>query len=230
MTRAAEDAERWATRLASLGAEPVVLPCLVCEPIVDAAKALRLSLVDATWLVLSSRRGAESVAGLLDGALPPGVQVAVVGPTTARAAADELGWVDLVAADSTAAGLGRALCERLAETVPARVVIAGAAGGRRDVEAALAAVAAVVTRVDVYRTVPAPPTADKRDLATEGVDVVLLASPSAVVGLVNRAVLSGTAQIITIGPTTTAAAVAAGLTVAAEAHRPDLEGMLEALK
>jgi uroporphyrinogen-III synthase len=61
------------------------------------------------------------------------------------------------------------------------------------------------------------------------VDDVLLASPSAVTGLVNCAVLPKVVRVITIGATTSAAAVAAGLSVTAEARWPNLDGMLEAM-
>jgi uroporphyrinogen-III synthase len=108
-------------------------------------------------------------------------------------------------------------------------VVAGAAYGRTDVEHALEEAGVPVTRVNVYAMIPSPVSGPKRDLAAEGIDAILLASPSAAEGFVNRAVFPPDARIITIGPTTSAAAAAVGLRVAAEARRPDLDGMLEAL-
>jgi len=93
----------------------------------------------------------------------------------------------------------------------------------------LTAAGITTRRVDVYRTAPVPPLARKRELAADGVDDVLLASPSAVTGLVNCAVLPKEARVITIGPTTSAAATAAGLRVTAEARWPNLDGMLEVM-
>jgi len=233
VTRAREDAERWAERLSGLGARPVVLPCIVSEPIVDeqTAQALRGAAADASWLVVTSARGAEAVARLLGGPLPAHVRVAAVGPATARAASELLGRVDLVAHAATSGALGGELAalERAAPASRRRVLVAGAAGGREDAETALAAAGIPARRIDVYRTTPAPPLRERRQLAREGIDDVLLASPSAVQGLVNTAVLPDRARVITIGPTTTAAAAAAGLHVAAEARQPNLEGMLEAM-
>lgn len=232
ITRAADDAEVWAERLTRLGARPVLMPCLTCIPVDGpaTASALIAALADASWLLLSSRHGAEVVASLLAGRLPPGVQVGVVGPSTAEAARRLLGRVDLVAARATSRGLADAMLARLGGAASGeRIVVAGAANGRDDAASALTGAGARVTVIPVYRTVPAPPPAVKRDLAAEGVDDILLASPSAVRGLVNCAVLSPSARIITIGPTTTAAALAAGLAVAAESRRPDLEGMLEVM-
>jgi uroporphyrinogen-III synthase len=232
VTRAAEDAEPWAARLRQLGALPVVLPCLVNARLDDAdtARALRAAIAGASWLVLASRRAAEAVAAIVDGALPPALHVAVVGPATARAAALELGRVDLVATESNARGLARELLSRLGGAAgEASVVVAGAVYGRTDVERALEEAGVPVTRVNVYAMIPAPADGPKRDLAAEGIDAILLASPSAAEGFVNRAHFPPDAHVITIGPTTSAAAEAVGLPVSAEARRPDLDGMLEAL-
>ena len=234
ITRAADDAGPWAERLRRLGAEPILMPCLEIVPLDDAvtARTLREALARASWLVLSSPRGVEAVAALIGGALPKAVHVAVVGPVSARAAASLLGRVDLVATETTARSLARNLLERLAEGasdgVP-RVVVAGAANGRTDVEVALAEAGVAVTCVALYATVPAPPAAVKRDLAADDVDDILIASPSAAEGLANCAVVPPRAHVITIGPTTTAAAAAAGLIVSAEARHPGLDGMLEAI-
>lgn len=234
VTRAAEDAERWAGRLVELGARAVVMPCLDCEWIADAGTAgrLRSAIASADWLLVASRRGAEAVARLLEGRLPARIRVAALGPASAAAARESLGRVDLVADEPASRGLGRALVEherRSGGTRVVRAVVAGAAGGREEAEAELVAGGIEVTRVAVYRTVPTAPVGAKRDLIAEGVDSILLASPSAVTGLLNRALPPRAARVITIGPTTSAAARAAGLTVAAEARRPDLESMLEAI-
>jgi len=233
VTRATDDAERWADRLRRLGAQPVMLPCLEIVTIANqgVATGLRAALAQATWLVLSARRGVEAVARLAGPDLPDGVRVAVVGPSTARAAADLLGRVDLIATESSARGLAQALLARLdaRDRVEAHVLVAGAANGRTDVEQALAAAGIRVMRVDLYATIPAAPVTRKLDLADAGIDAVLLASPTAAEGLVNRAIVGPDVDVITIGPTTSAAAAAVGLTVRAEARRPDLAGMLEAM-
>ena len=68
------------------------------------------------------------------------------------------------------------------------------------------------------------------DLAGEGIGDVLLASPSAVQGLLNVASFPAETRIFTLGPTTTAAVVAAGLVVSGEAMRPDLDSLVEAMQ
>lgn len=234
VTRARDDAARWAERLAARGATPVVLPCVVIEPIDPgvARQALADALRDASWLVLSSARGATIAAALLDGRVPERLGIAAVGEATARSARAHLGRVDLVAAVATSAGLGRELAQRVAADGDARahhIVVAGALGGRTEGEQALRATGATVTRVDLYRTVAVPAAAVKQDLALDDIHDVLLASPTAVAGLLNIARIPDRARVITIGPTTSAAARDTGLTVSAEARRPTFEAMLEAM-
>ena len=85
-------------------------------------------------------------------------------------------------------------------------------------------------RINVYRTVPAAPPPRKQALSELGADKILLASPSAVSGLVNRLEFDAAAEILTIGPATSQAVRAVGLTVTAEAPRPSLEGLMEAMQ
>lgn len=235
VTRAEEDAEAWAECLSLLGAVPVVYPCLVTESFDDASTSavLRSALADAQWLIVTSRRGAAAVAQLLGGRPAPSIRIAAVGLATARACVEWLGRADFIPVVATSAALGAALGDRVATSdvsLTARAVIAGAVDGRDDAEEALVARGVTVARVDVYRTVPRPAVERRSDLATIGVDTVLLASPSAVAGLVNTSVIPDDARVITIGPTTTAAATAAGLRVTAEARLPTFESMIEALR
>src|SRR5690606_3580192 len=134
----------------------------------------------------------------------------------------------LVADDGTAVSLARGLLERLGgDASAARVLLVLAENARDTLERRLTEAGAECIRIDVYRTVPAPPTAGaRRTLASLGVDTVFLARPSAVEGFVNTVAPDASARIVTIGPSTSEAARAAGLTVAAEAPAPGLEGLL----
>ncbi|MHB1311252.1 MAG: uroporphyrinogen-III synthase [Gemmatimonadaceae bacterium] len=235
VTRAVEDSAEWANRLLRHGAHPVVFPCLVSAPLADAGTKVRLltALSTAEWLLVTSRRGVQSVADLMGKSFPAGIRIAAVGPATAHAAANHWGRVDLVATTPTSEGLATDLAALVAAPVtapPPHAVIAGAVDGRRDAEVILVSRGWRVTFAPVYETLAAPASDDRLDLREGTIDDILLASPSAVTGLLNRAVFPCTARIITIGPTTTAAARAAGLVVAAEARRPGLEGMLEVMQ
>lgn len=238
VTRPAEDAAAWCAEIERRGGRPVVLPCLVTEPVRDRATraAFAAALDGAAWLALTSRRAVDAVAELLAGAaLPDGVRVAAVGPATAAAARTALGRADLVAREGHGASLARDLAASLVAPAangpdaPRRVVVPAADRAGRQLEEVLEPLGIEVVRLTVYRTLPAPEADEKQDLAALGVDAVLLASPSAAEGLVHQAVVPETTQVISIGPSTTEAARRFGLRVAAEAVRPGLEGLLEAV-
>ena len=247
VTRAAEDCAAWASRLADAGAVPLMLPCIECHPIHEPNVRARLAeaLPKTDWLVLTSRRGAEATRRMIDAIdwssadkkAMAAIRIAAVGPATAAAAASLPGQVELVAPSGTARSLAEALAARL-RAHPAgsppharpRCLIAVAENAGNILEETLEQVGGDCLRLNVYRTKPATPATPKQALSELGADKILLASPSAVTGLVNRLELDAAAEVLTIGPSTTRAAHAAGLTVTAEAARPSLEGLMEAMQ
>jgi uroporphyrinogen-III synthase len=153
--------------------------------------------------VLTSATGARE---LRYRALGAPRKVAAIG----RATAEAWGDVDLVPRVPTQEGL-------LAELPrPAgRVLFAGAEGARRLLADELGA-----DFVALYRTKPVRPPGPLLG------DLAVVASPSAARSL---AELERGIAVVSIGPETTVAATAAGLTVAAEAATPDLEGLVSAV-
>ena len=247
ITRAAEDCAAWASRLADAGAVPLMLPCIECHFIRDPDIEATLSdaLPKTDWLVLTSRRGAEALGRLIEAAewsqadeqRMASIRIATVGPATAAAATSLPGQVELVAPSGTAGSLAEALAARLrartagdAHQVRPRCLIAVAENAGNMLEETLEQAAGDCLRLNVYRTIPSAPAIPRQALSELGADKILLASPSAVTGLVNRLELDAGAEILTIGPSTTRAARDAGLTVTAEAARPSLEGLMEAMQ
>lgn len=247
ITRAAEDCAAWASRLADAGAVPLMLPCIECHPIrnPDLEARLAAALPETNWLVLTSRRGAEALCQLIAPiewsptarADMAAVRIAAVGPATAAAAASLPGQVELVAPSGTSRSLAEALAVRLCDHAAGgprnarpKCLIAVAENAGNILEETLEQAGGDCLRLDVYRTIPAAPGTSRQALSELSADKILLASPSAVKGLVNRVELDAVAEILTIGPSTTRAARAAGLTVSAEAARPSLEGLMEAMQ
>ena len=242
MTRAREDCAAWVERLRGAGARAVSLACIECHPIDEPSVRARFAkaLPDADWLVVTSRRGAEAVARLLAEAgfaaptAAARVPVAAVGPSTAAAARRWLGRADLVSEGSGAEPLARELARRLIRardrrTRPPRVLLALAENAGPVLEEILSRAGARCVRIDVYRTVPVAAGAHRRPVSQLGVNTVLLASPSAVTGLLHQVELDVPVEVFTIGPSTSSRAKKVGLTVAAEADSPSLEGLMEAM-
>ena len=130
----------------------------------------------------------------------------------------------------------RAIAEGLLEAFPdppgagARILLPRAAEGRDVLPAGLAAAGWLVDAVEAYRTVPVTLTAGDR-VAVAGADAVCFASASAVRGLLEAA--GGPAivppVVVCIGPSTAAAATAAGLAVTSVAERHTIPGLVQAL-
>ena len=231
LTRSDEDNAEWAEKLAQLGAMPKTLACIQCEPI--DTPALRTDLAaaaaDADWLTFTSRRGVDAFVALHPQSLPR-ARVAVVGAATAEAARAGLGRVDLIGRGGTAASLGTTLASDGDLQNRPRVLLALAENAGDTLERALKAAGARCSRFDVYRTIPAPAAATKRAMSAFGADNVIFASPTAVQGFVHQVTVDVPVKVYTIGPSTSAAARAAGLEVTAEAREPSLEGVLESMQ
>lgn len=229
LTRSADDCAEWADKLTRHGAAPLALPCIETEPIdtPELRSQLATAVSHADWLIFTSRRGVEAFATLHEGRIG-GARVAAVGPITAEAARRRLGRIDIVGRGGTASLLAEDLLASGALNDNPRMLLALAANADERLERALAG-AARCTRLDLYRTVPAPAAAVKRAMSSLGADNVFLASPSAVTGFVNQVDIDMPIDIFTIGPSTSAAARAKGLAVTAEARIPSLHGILEAM-
>lgn len=236
LTRSAEDCVPWARELEAADATAVILPCIRCEPLdaEEIRERIAVELPRTDWLVFTSKRGVEAFAVLHDASsddarLPAQVKVAAVGAATADAAVVRFGHADLVSEQGTAASLAQALEARLTDP-GTRLLIAVAENAGRTLEDVLEPAGAICTRLDVYRTVPAREIEPKHALSSLGADNIFLASPSAVTGLTNQVELDRPAAVFTIGPATYAAAEAAGLTVTGQARRPNIEGLMEAMR
>ncbi|OMG15305.1 uroporphyrinogen-III synthase [Actinomyces naeslundii] len=235
-----KEPDRIASTLERAGAE--VLRAAVTRTVPGEAAALeatarRIVAGEAAWLMLTSARTVEALAPYLHVPVPSALQVAVVGPATARA------WTELTGAapDLVSRGSAAALLEEpvLVGPPPApsaakRVLLPASALADPALADGLRQAGWEVEQVSAYTTVTAgacdlPPGLD-HSWAAGGVDAVVLTAPSS-----TRAVLEllgpppATTRLVTIGATTAATARELGLPVAAVAPSPTPEGVLRAV-
>jgi uroporphyrinogen-III synthase len=190
-------------RLEAIGCDVVSCPLIEIERTSDES-------IDASgydWLVVTSPNGADEIVRRRAGELPP---VAAVGPGTAERLREhgiEPAFVPVV---SNQDGL-------IAEFPKpyGRVLFAAAENARRRPIEALGADYLALYRTRLVRPERAP----------DG-DVVVLASGSAARAF---AALGADVPAVSIGPQTTAAARAVGLSVVAEAETHDLDGLVDAV-
>jgi len=241
VTRPEEQAGALAAALAAAGAAPILYPtiALAAPPSWAAFDAAVADLPAYSWVVFTSpsavrfavgrcaelARSLAAPAAAPAAGAPPPPRVAAVGAETARAL-DGLGIaVALVPEDQRQEGLVVALA-----SVPAgaRVLFPQALGGRELLPAALAARGVHVDVVPVSQTLILPlPT------APPPFDVATFASPSALKAFLvgagaGPAALRGKVVAV-IGPTTEAAAHAAGVAVDVIAPAPSVPALVAAL-
>jgi uroporphyrinogen-III synthase len=234
LTRRPEQARELAARLIAQGAEVIEVPLLAVAPPADAGPLERAlaGLERYDWIAFTSANAVEAFAGALERAaraLPAAVRLASVGPSTTAALRERLGRQPALEPTSQYRAEGL-LCGFDAHDVAGLRILLPLSDLARDTLAAgLRARGAVVDAVVAYRTVMPPESREELERAlSERIDLVLLASPSAVEGL--RAVLgdrAGGLPCVVIGPVTEQAARSAGLQVRAVAGSSTAAGLVE---
>jgi uroporphyrinogen III methyltransferase/synthase len=231
VTRARDQASTLVARLRELGADPIEVPAIEVHDPADggaglAAAAARVGSYD--WLVLTSANGAtRMLAALHDARDLGGVRVAAIGPGTAEVLRAGNVVADLVPEQFVAEGLLAAFPEP--PPGGGRVLLARAAVARDVLPDGLRAAGWTVDVVDAYRTVAADLTPAQVEAATSA-DLVTFTSSSTVDRFVAAVGADRVpALVASIGPVTSATAVAHGLTVDIEAAEHTVPGLVAAI-
>jgi uroporphyrinogen III methyltransferase/synthase len=232
VTRAREQASALHARLVDLGAEVIELPAITVKPLEFELP----NLSEYVWVVLTSANGVDAffTRGLrargLDARALAGVRVAAIGPGTAAALARFGVHADLVPERFVAEALVDAFPASTGKTAE-RVLLARAEQARDVLPVGLADKGYRVDVVPVYRTVTAEPDpADLERVRAADFDVVTFTSSSTVENFCRLVgPIEGEFSVVSIGPVTSATAVAAGLRVDVEADPHDIDGLVAAV-
>jgi uroporphyrinogen III methyltransferase / synthase len=235
VTRARAQASGLAATLRSLGATVVELPAIRIESRIDSeeVRAAAAAIADYDLVCMTSPNGvallfeALAAAGL-DARALAGATVAAIGPGTARALAAHGIAADVVPERFVAEALVEALAG--VEVEGKRVLVARAAEARDVLPDALRERGGNVDVVALYETVREAPE-EEAIAAAQGADYVTFTSSSTVTNLTEALGdrFPAAARIVSIGPVTSATVAKAGLKVAVEADRHDVDGLLSAL-
>jgi uroporphyrinogen III methyltransferase / synthase len=257
VTRARAQASGLAATLRGLGAEVVELPAIRIEPRVDDDEVRRavgrIVAGEYALVCLTSPNGvrllfeAMGSAGLDARAFGKGPEqqqvgqgesdarearagatIAAIGPGTARALAEQGISADIVPERFVAEALVEALAE--IDVEDKRVLVARAAEARDVLPDALRESGAEVDVVALYETVREAPSEEAVE-AAQSADYVTFTSSSTVRNLTEALGdrFPASARVVSIGPITSEAARDAGLEVAVEAERHDIDGLVAAL-
>ena len=234
VTRAGGQSEALAAQLRARGAEVVEVPLLAIAPPLDPepfGDAVRL-LDRYDWVLLTSANAAHALAAAAGSRLPKGLQVASSGPATSTVIRSLFPDTPITAQPTRrfgSPGLAEALA--LVDVRGSRVLVPVSDRSPAAIAGTLRGRGAQVDVVVAYRTATAEEAGpDLRAALDRGVDVATFASPSAVEAFVDLAGSQRDVPAVVIGPTTAAAARAAGLAVAGTAEPETTEGLAEAVE
>jgi uroporphyrinogen-III synthase len=223
-------------RLRVLGATVIEVPTIRIAPAEDPAPldAALEGVQGYDWIVFTSGNAVQAVADRLSALgrkLPPTLRVAAVGPATTARCREILGTgVDLEPVhDYRAEGLLQAFS--LKGVAGLRVLVPASDRARGTLAQGLRDLGASVDALVAYRTVTPEGLAPR--LATAlgaGIDLVTLASPSAVEGYVAGSPSRGIGiPVAVLGPVTATAAREAGLDLRVVAHPSTVEGLVKGI-
>lgn len=241
-TRAIHQASDFDLLIRERGAVPIAYPCIAIVPPNDAteldAALKQLNAGNFDWLVLTSANTVYSLGQRLDAlklVLTGRFKVAVIGPSTAEAAQEQLGLqVDLIPDDYIAESLGQALIEQSGECI----FLPESAIARPTLKDRLMSAGVEVVAVDAYQTVCGSGGDDLPAMLSQGeVDVITFTSSSTVDGFVERLKQAGSGlsalgdvRIACIGPKTAQTASDHGLPAAIVPDDYTLAGLLDAIE
>lgn len=236
LTRTVEQSLELSEKLRARHASVLVCPAIAIRP-VDDTTALDSALQNAaaaSWIVFTSTNAVRAVASrLLDigRALPRTPRLAAIGTATADALSHLLRPAEFVSQEAN----GEALAASLPDVEGHVVLLPSGDLAEDTVATRLQERGAQVRRVIAYRTVPGEGIGVlSRAVADGEVDAVVFASPSSV-RFASRALGNTTPAarpplVVCIGPTTAAAARAAGITPDVVGAAQSAAGIIDALE
>ncbi len=238
VTRTRKQAGAMSDQLRNLGAEVIELPTIRIEPPSDV-RAFAELVQDAhgyDWIVFTSPNGVtaffEMFYKLYDDARDiGGARIAAIGPATAQRVREYHLKVDLQPDEFVAEAVVREF-KKEGDIENLRILIARAEEARDLLPRELGALGAIVDVAAAYRTVAE--TADRTEarsrLVAEGADMITFTSSSTVENFLALGLpWPPGMEVASIGPITSKTAREHGLTIAVEAPRHDIPGLVEAI-
>jgi uroporphyrinogen III methyltransferase/synthase len=244
VTRTREQASQLSQQLAELGGEIFEVPTIRIEAPHEknALKDAMLGLHEYDWVVFTSPNGVTAFFDIFFKAFEDlrdigGVRIAAVGPATAAKLKELHLKVDVMPDEYVTAKVAKALKD-FESIENLRILLMRAEVANPDLPLQLMEMGAIVDDVACYRTVPE--TEDQNGAAArllaEGADWITFTSSSTVENFHARFNLPEllkkfpTTRLASIGPETTKAIKALGLSPSVEAKPHNIEGLVKAIK
>jgi uroporphyrinogen III methyltransferase / synthase len=239
VTRTRKQASALSDKLRALGAQVIELPTIRIEPPSDLRTFAEL-VQDAhiyDWIVFTSANGVEAFFEIFfklydDAREIGGARIAAIGAATAQRVKDFHLHVDLQPEEFVAEAVVKEFQKR-GSIENLRILLVGAEKTRDVLPKQLSALGAIVDEAFAYRTVPETrdTTGARRRLAKEGADLITFTSSSTVENFLALGLpWPKGMQVASIGPITSKTARDHGLKIDVEAHRHDIDGLVQIIQ
>ena len=239
VTRTRKQAGALSSQLRALGADVFELPTIRIEPPTDLREFAEL-VQDAhsyDWIVFTSPNGVDAFFEIFyklydDAREIGGAKIAAIGAATAQRVRDFRLHVDLQPEEFVAEAVVREF-QKQGGVENLRILLARAEKARDVLPKQLSSLGAIVDEGFAYRTVPETrdTTGARRRLLHEGADLITFTSSSTVENFLALGLpWPKGMQIASIGPVTSKTARDHRLKIDIEAHRHDIEGLVEAIR
>ncbi len=238
VTRTRKQASALSNKLRALGAQVVELPTIRIEPPSDL-RAFAELVQDAhvyNWIIFTSANGVDAFFEIFfklydDAREIGGARIAAIGPATAQRVKEFHLHVDLQPEEFVAEALLKQF-QKEGSIENLRFLLVRAEKTRDVLPRGLSALGAIVDEAFAYRTVPETrdTTGARRQLAKEAADLITFTSSSTVENFLALGLpWPKGMRVASIGPITSKTARDHSLTVDVEAHRHDIDGLVQAI-
>jgi uroporphyrinogen III methyltransferase/synthase len=239
VTRTRKQASVLSDKLRALGAHVIELPTIRIEPPSDLREFAEL-VQDAhiyDWIVFTSANGVDAFFDIFfklydDAREVGGARIAAIGPATAQRVKDFHLHVDLQPEEFVAEAVGREF-KKQGSIENLRILLVRAEKARDVLPKELSASGAIVDEAFAYQTVPetGDTSGARRQLVRDGADLITFTSSSTVENFLALGLpWPRGMRIASIGPITSNTVRDHGLKVDVEAHRHDIDGLVEAIR
>ena len=238
VTRTRKQASALSNKLRALGAQVIEVPTIRIEPPTDL-RAFAELVQDAhmyDWIIFTSANGVDAFFDiffkLYDDTREIGcARIAAIGPATAQRVKDFHLHVDLQPEEFVAEAVVKEF-QKQGSVENLRILLVRAEKTRDVLPRQLGALGAIVDEAFAYRTVPETRdiTGARRRLEKDGADLITFTSSSTVENFLALGLpWPKGMRVASIGPITSKTAREQGLTIDIEAHRHDIDGLVQAI-
>jgi uroporphyrinogen-III synthase len=231
LTRDQDGNALWREKLNSAGIHVTELPCICFNEFhfnESQVSQINKKLADSDYVVWTSVRGVHFSKKFFFGKDHDRKKLCAIGSSTADALRDEISEPYLISEEMNANDLAKKIIA-LEEIKDKKITLLLAKNASDDLQERLETKGAIIDRINIYETKPITKDAQLK-ISSLKIDGIIIASPSAIDGLLNQFEIDIEIDIFPIGPTTKSKLETLGFDCKNIPERPSIEGIIKEIQ